>query len=197
MENKRVHYILIPILLLLLAIYSYKKLNKNEEIQEKSAVETLEPKDAKTEIKTKLETSDSIVQIGNCYSYEEAGIYYGVVLIKYEDDDLYTVALLDKPENQELKKNNFLDGSLICTSNHMLPPGTYGLSTGFFMKEDLNVFQKNFKYVCHLDLDDSKIEINGGGSLIFNQTVSIKDLRGNRLLKEMKRYTEPTSKYLN
>ena len=136
------------------------------------------------------------MKVGNCFSYEEGGVYYGVVLIKYEDDDLYTVALLDKTENQDLKKNNFINGSLICTSNHMLPPGTYGLSTGSFMKEDLNAFQKNFKYVCQLDLDDSKLEINGGGTLIINQTVSMKDLRGNRLLKEMKRYTEPISKYL-
>lgn len=197
MENKRVHYILIPILLLLLVVYSYKKLNKNEEIQEKSVVEAVKIQEVKTEIKSKGEALDSIVQIGNCYSFEKDGNYYGVIMIKYEDDDLYTVALLDKTERKELKENNFVNGSLICTSNHMLPLGAYGLSTGFFMKEDLNVFQKNFKYVCHLDLDDSKIEINGGGSLIFNQTVSIKDLRGHRLLKEMKRYTEPTSKYLN
>lgn len=166
---------------MLLGLYSYQRIAGNKE----EIIDTPE----------KI-TSNSPMQVGNCFFYEQAGIYYGVVLIKYEDDDLYTVALLDKTENQELKKDNFLNGSLICTSNHMLAPGAYGLSTGFFMKEDLNVFQKNFKYVCQLDLDDSKVEVNGGGSLILNQGVSMKDLRGNKLLKEMKRYTEPMSKYL-
>jgi len=183
MINNKTHFVIITILILLLGIYSYQRIGGNNE----EIIDSAEKR-----------TSNSPLKVGNCFSYEEAGVYYGIVLIKYEDDDLYTVALLDKTENKELKKNNFINGALICTSNHMIAPGNYGLSTGFFMKDDLKVFQKNFKYVCQLDLDDSTIEINGGGTLIDNQSIAIKDLRNsNRLLKEMKQYTEPMSKYLN
>jgi hypothetical protein len=179
MENKKMHYIIIPVLIILLVIYSYQRVTRNQEII----------------CKSDKVVSDSLIEIGNCFSYEEDGIYYGVILIKYEDDDLFTVALLDKTEKRELKNNDFIYGSLLCTNNNMIAPGTYGLSTGFFTKSDLKVFQQKFKYVCKIDLDDSKIEINGGGTLIIHQNVSIKDLRSSNKPLEIKQYTEPMTKY--
>ncbi|MBW1654384.1 hypothetical protein [Flavobacterium quisquiliarum] len=197
MENKRVHYILIPILLLLLGIYSYKKLNKNEEIQEKPAVETLEPKDAKTEIKTKLETSDSIVQIGDCYSYEQDGNYYGVIVIKYEDDDLFTVGILEEVKQQQLKIIDFEKGNLMCAKTELLVGNPVkGLWTGFFFKDDLKVFKSNFKYVGKIKLNETEIDVNGGGTLISSSEVNVEDLHNSKMLKGISRYREPMEKYI-
>ncbi|QLC66347.1 hypothetical protein LPB248_08645 [Flavobacterium sp. LPB0248] len=185
MVNKKTHFVIISILLVLLVVYAYQRFESN--------TQKYSSDDYREQI-----TSKSSMQVGECFSYEEEGIYYGIILIKYEDDDLYTVALLDRTEKKELKRDNFINGDLICTSNHMIAPGAYGLSTGFFTKSDLEVFKQKFKYVTKIHLDDSKIEVNGGGGLIDDKRVSIKELRDrNRLLKQMKQYTEPVSKYLN
>ncbi|MCR4031676.1 MULTISPECIES: hypothetical protein [Flavobacterium] len=186
MVNKKTHFIIISILLVLLVVYAYQKFERNNQKYDSN-------NDDKEEI-----ISKSSLQVGECFSYEEEGIYYGIVLIRHEDYDLYSVALLDRTEKKELNKDNFINGDLICTSNHMIAPGSYGLSTGDFTESDLEVFKQKFKYITKINLDDSKIGINGGGGLIDGEKVSIKELRDpNRLLKQMKQYTEPVSKYLN
>jgi hypothetical protein len=118
MENKKIHFVIISILIVSLVIFAVKRLAKeNQEI-------------------TITSSSDKLIQIGNCFSYQEGGVYYGVILVKSEDNDLFTLALLDKISKQELKIADFRDGALLCTRNEMLTPsGASGLHTGFFFQK--------------------------------------------------------------
>jgi hypothetical protein len=56
----------------------------------------------------------------------------------------------------------------------------------FFFKNELKVFKQNFKYIGKIDLDISKLELNGGSNLFDNQNVALKglhDLNIKQLLK--------------
>ena len=70
----------------------------------------------------------------------------------------------------------------------------------FFFKNDLKVFQQNFKYIGKVDLDISKLEVNGGSTLIDNQKVSLVSLH-NLNLKELSKikiivYKMPVVKFI-
>lgn len=201
MRNKRIHYFLIPILIVILAIYSYQRVNNNEEIEVKPTTEKLDldTKNKETEAKPKVEMfdSDSPVQIGNCYSYEEDGNYYGVIIINYEDNELFTAGILYEVKKKELNNKDFEYGNLICVKSELIKGfPVLGLWTGSFPTEALKVFKDKFKYVGQINLAQSKIEINGGGGLIIRTGIKVKDLHDSELLKGMSRYKEPLAKYI-
>lgn len=185
MQNKKIHFTIITVLTVLLSIYTYQRFKKVQEVEEISA-------------QSDKKVHDVVLEVGNCYSYEEDGVYYGIILIKIEEDiDLFTVGIIDAVEKRELNIINFRNGSLICTKSEFIKGyKVSGLWTGTFSKEDLQVFRQKFKYVGNLDLDKLKVMVSGGGSLIVNSEIGLKDLHKCRLLKGMQKYTNPLKNYV-
>jgi len=180
MENKKVHYIIIPILILLLIVYGYQRFNKIQKITSESNTLTSEE-----------------LQVGNCYSYENAGVYYGVILVKSEQDDIFTVGLLDAVKKEELEIKDFKTGDLQC-AKHELVKGikVSGLQISTFFSEDVKLFRQKFKYIGKLNLESSKIIICGGGTLIVGSDVRVKSEHDSKLLTGIVRYNEPVINYI-
>jgi len=181
MKNKRIHHIVILILIILLLIYFYQRMSKNDEIV----------------IKSDVERPNQVVQIGNCYSYEEESKYYGVIIIEIAKDNVLKVGILDEVEKQSLNIKNFENGNLMCAKSEIIEGyPVLGLWTGFFLEEDLIFFKDKFKFIGKIELDKSKIEENGGGILINRSEVNLKHLHDSGLLKGISRYKEPVVKIM-
>ena len=121
-------------------------------------------------------SNDAIFKVGNCFYYKENEEYFGVIIVTSDSiHDEYNVALLDKSYKSPIDLNQFKRGYLIYQKIN-ITGGAEGIWSGFFMREDFSTFRKKFTYIGKLSLDNSKIEVNGGGELIFSKNVNIRNL---------------------
>jgi hypothetical protein len=183
MKNKRINYIVIPFLIVLLVLYSYQRISKKEGIVTKPNVEII----------------DSVVhvQIGNCYSYEEEGNYYGVIIVEVGKDHVLTSGILEKVEKRKLSIKDFESGNLMYSKTEIIEGyPVYGLWTGFFLDDDINFFKEKFRFIGKIELDKSKIDDNGGGTLINRSQVNLKYLHDSKMLNGVSKEKEPVTKIM-
>ena len=181
MKNNRIHYIIIPVLMVLFAVYSFKRIHKGKEISSKMDTEMSYP----------------LVQIGNCYSYREGDNYYGVIIVEVAKDHIISVGILEEVKKQIFAIRDFERGKLIYAKSEILKGyPVIGLWKGFFSDEDLKIFNENFQFVGKLELDKSKLEENGGGTLISGSQINLRKLQNPNFLKSFVIYREPVENVL-
>jgi hypothetical protein len=184
MKNSRIHYFLIPLLILSLIFIYFAKQGQN------ILSRTVKVEDV-TKENPYQEIVDSLIRIGNCFSYYENNVSYGFVITTSDFiNDEFNVGLLEGNHNKEICINDFINGSLIYSRYNILG-GAEGIWTGFFFKDDLEKFKKQLKYVGTIDLDLSKIHVVGGGQLIFSSKISVKDFSNTNQPKELIRTSKP------
>lgn len=107
--------------------------------------------------------NDLEVEVGNCYTIEQNGKHYGLILVLHEEKyKEYSVAFLEKISEEPLTKADFIQGNVLYDVVKFAG-GAEGLPTGLFYEEYKATFQKEFSFVGKLDINPLRVEIIGGG----------------------------------